>query len=471
MTTQGEHRTRRSTQGRLRNVGSVMASWPFTTLFSIALIAAFSPSKALGAASGGLVVLAALLALAAVHRILDPTTHALGVLLHLVTHAHFALAAIIPDAPPSRQDIKQLVRFATGMLLIQAPLGMLQAVVARSRSGTFDSANGDSVNGTIDVLVAFGSSAPHGSNVMFAIALLSLIIIVLGFGETRTQRTVAALSLMTFILASVVHLQLFLFLASIGLLGCIGLLSVARAIRGRPFNMVGGTAVPLLLASTFAIAAILLPQNYGTFRNYVLPEVDNLTAPAPAPAPAPGGESPSDRFGNHKLKVALITLWDLPTSHRYQPVIGVGAGQFNSRAGLIASGTYLEGLTIPEGMRGVSSASETHFMPLWLGGRPRWVGSAWFPFFSVQSLYAELGLLGLAGVGLAAFAVGRRVIRALPSAPLSASSVGVLLLFIFGIGMFENYWEWTQAIIVPFTFLWVMVGSPKALTDSRIVSA
>jgi hypothetical protein len=457
-------------------------------VFAVALIAGFSPSKALGATSGLLAVLAVLFVFprqrignisrvlsililyglfGALHLLLENSTHVFGILLFLVTHAHFVLFALRPGRQPSRRDLKLLFQIAFWMLVIQAPLGLSQAAIARARTGSFDYASGDAVNGTLDPLVALVGASPRGSNVAYGILVVTLVSVIFGLGERYRDWILGTMGLFAFILGSIVHLNLFLFLSSLTVIGIAAVArffprssTASRDLRNR-------IAVPAAFAAAFVVAIAILPHNYGTFRTYVGPEVETVLLLAQEPGVRGlgpqseegvdlGPTAPSARFENHKLRIVVITFRQVPETHPWAPIIGVGPGQFNSRAGLIASGLYLEGFEVPDAHRRVSRASAEHFMPLWLGGLPPLVGSSWFPFFSVLATYAELGVVGLLVAAAAFVLIVRRIARINSYRPRLLSATMVLLLFLVSIGTYENYWEWSQAITVGVVFIWTI---------------
>ena len=85
------------------------------------------------------------------------------------------------------------------------------------------------------------------------------------------------------------------------------------------------------------------------------------------------------------------------------------------------------------------------------------MGSAWFPYFSFQSLYAELVILGLVIASYVITRALRKLVKSYRPGNGAPAFIG-LAWFLFGIGFYENYWEWTQAIVLPLFFLWLAVN-------------
>jgi hypothetical protein len=91
------------------------------------------------------------------------------------------------------------------------------------------------------------------------------------------------------------------------------------------------------------------------------------------------------------------TLFELPKDRMFSPIVGVGFGSYSSRAALITSGEYLsyQPSFIP-----ITPSEETrkYIIPLWnreITKIKYMDGVANQPFSTIQSIYAELGIIGL----------------------------------------------------------------------------
>jgi hypothetical protein len=450
-------------------------------------VVTFSPLKVLGAGGGILLVASGFLlsdfvrstfrililfatyaALSLLHHLFEPSSTVLGTALFVVSYSQFALLLLRPTVILTDRDRRGMINLLTVASWTQGSLGILQAVTGRLVTGTFDGSNGDVVSGTIGLY----TSEPRGSNVFFAIAILSTSLLILALAPHLKGLVRALPGFVAFVVASVLHLQL---VAAVAALVAIILM---LALRFSPSKKV--TRMDLLAPGTMvlvmAIGTVVTPSNYGNYDNYVVSEVESLLVNDAGDAvpeqtvpeqtvpeqtvpeqTVPEQTTPSDRFRNHKLKMAVRTLLELPEISPYQPLLGVGAGQFNSRAALIATGSYLEGLSMPTSWSGISQSSQELFFPLYDSGIPSWAGSAWFPYFSIQSLYAELGILGVALAGTAIARASRKLLRIHQPGNGVPALIG-LAWFLFGIGFYENYWEWTQGIVLPLFLLWVAVN-------------
>lgn len=455
-------------------------AYPYSCVIGLILLTTFMPMKALGAASGIIVVLVGLflsqfgqallrilvalgsfLAVTLIHYLLEPSSIFLGTVLFVVTYSQFALFLLRPTTNLCDGDRTRMIGLLTLACWLQGVLGILQAIASRLSTGTFDLGSGDAVTGTIGLY----TSETRGSNVFFSIAILSTALITLSLVPNFKGLVRSLPALVAFVFASVLHLQLVTAIAAA--VTTIVMFSL-RFLRRRGFARVDFLA-PAVMAVTVPLGVLITPLNYGSYQGYVLPEVANLTEGAStqsSPVEISQGESiaveaavettPSARFNNYKLKIAVRTLLELPEIAPHQPVLGVGAGQFNSRAALIATGKYLDGLAIPEAWSGVSQSSQELFVPLFEAGIPQSTGSAWFPYFSVQSLYAELGILGIALVVTAITQALRRLVGSHRAGSGVPALIG-LTWFLVGIGFYQNYWEWTQAIVLPVFVLWMAV--------------
>jgi hypothetical protein len=159
---------------------------------------------------------------------------------------------------------------------------------------------------------------------------------------------------------------------------------------------------------------------------------------------------------------------ELPDDAPQQPFVGLGLGQFSSRASLIASGLYLGGPDSPRPVPLLSPqatrlASSYCFSLLVAYKESELViGSTEQPFFSWLSIYTELGAIGLVGVlGVISLAI-RRVQRRVRERPeLYARGVSFVTAtgFFTLIGLQDNYWEAPQAMLLGLLLLQVLYAT------------
>jgi hypothetical protein len=147
-------------------------------------------------------------------------------------------------------------------------------------------------------------------------------------------------------------------------------------------------------------------------------------------------------------------VFTLPSEDHWMPVLGLGPGQFCSRAALISSGYYLGTPKTPTDIGYIHRVAipefEVHVLPLFRAAASvSYYGSTQKPFFSWLSIYTEFG--GIVVIGLA-WMIGsslRRIRHASRQVddryPYFAVATGFIFLCL--IGFHENYLEVPQAIL------------------------
>jgi hypothetical protein len=155
-------------------------------------------------------------------------------------------------------------------------------------------------------------------------------------------------------------------------------------------------------------------------------------------------------------------LTELPGEQPLQPFVGLGPGQFSSRASLIATGLYLGGpdhpQTVPLLSPQATRIAEEYCVSLLVqfADKKDVIGSSEQPFFSVLSVYTELGAMGLIAVTLVILEWLRRIrrrVRIDPGLRFQAAVLVAGLLFMVLLGLQDNYWETPQAMLVGFLLL------------------
>jgi hypothetical protein len=162
------------------------------------------------------------------------------------------------------------------------------------------------------------------------------------------------------------------------------------------------------------------------------------------------------RQENPKTILLMRLLQEIPMEYPLLPFVGLGPGQFSSRASLIASGYYLGGLQNPQPppflQPVLSPALNRYVLDLWFGLRnwPGSAGSTLRPFSSWLSVYSEFGLIGCIGIVLLFFGILIHVKYQVRNnaEKIIAFSIGSGVGLLFLLGIQENYWEVPQAILV-----------------------
>jgi hypothetical protein len=170
-----------------------------------------------------------------------------------------------------------------------------------------------------------------------------------------------------------------------------------------------------------------------------------------------------------RSQVVYRVMTDMPAEYPWMPLIGIGSGQFSSRAGLIGSGMYFGGpahpLPLPLIEGAMSKPFRDYVLPLWLrmAFQPQVNDSSaiYKPFLSWLSVYVEWGAIGvmlLLGMIIRLLWQLKRYtqIRALR---LQAFAIAAGILFIFLSGATENYWEVSQALLVGLMLLKVQYAN------------
>lgn len=335
-------------------------------------------------------------------------------------------AAAFLIAVPSRQIAdgrlyERMLRILPYVLVIQGALGITQAVYGAARTGSLDSSNGDFVEGTIHPALW---SEQSFSNAIFA-ANIGFLLLAMIPAVMRWRRDALALSigLVVFVLASVVHVLLFWAVAA----------AAAIALYRPPLPRGTLRAAALAVALGLPLLAYrILEKNFA-----LIPVGIELFAETP------------------KATLARLVVTEIPQSAPESRVIGLGPGQFASRASLIGTGMFFgrpdNPTPVPLLPTGMSQLFREHAYPLWMESVSNpFYGSTQQPFSSWLSVYAELGPVVLGALLLSAVVLLMRARRAARSASrrLLAASYGSGIVLLVLLGFQENYWEVPQAILI-----------------------
>lgn len=350
-----------------------------------------------------------------------------GGLLAAITYGTFLLLTVIPaKCLGDKALLEKMTELTRKVLLVEAIVGILQGLVAAYESGSFDVANGDVVEGTIHL--SFSPDDAFG-NPMFAANLCFMLLALLPrfVAKKRPVYIPVALGIVAFVLASVMHMIVFLALSLIFAV-CMFRPPIPVAI-GKP-RLIGMA----LVAPVLTLA--LLSGNLGTLPYFATGFL--------------AGELP-------KGEMVRRAFFDMPAENPTMPIIGLGAGQFSSRASLITTGLYFGGIENPRDMpflqAQLSNSVEDYLYDMWVASSEVGAfggGSSVRPFFSWLSVYTEFGafvFLGLCAYGLV-------LLNRLRKSAISgeqkwlAVSAGSGIVFCFLIGFQENYWEVPQAILI-----------------------
>ena len=332
--------------------------------------------------------------------------------------------------------LRALSYLILSFLLVQTVYGIWQAGVSFITYGYFDLSVGDYVRGTIEP----GSGATvSGSNQMFAILLTSLLLFAIATQPPHLSNgrlAIYALALVTWLTASVFHTFLFLGVAIVISFVILRRLHYWRLSRPSWVRTLQTTIFLGGLCTAAAFITIFLPRNLSHLP-YLLQESLNW------------------QDGSHKAKATYNTLYNVPQENPWQPLIGLGLGQYASRAALIRTGEYLRGANLSLPVH-VNPLTEKYILSLWRTFFQKYPngGSTYFPYYSWLSLYGELGIVGLGFVGcwIVHWLFSWRRVQ-MPQFPQFPQMMIVLALYMAFLGFQDNYWEFVQAVTPAFLFM------------------
>lgn len=149
-------------------------------------------------------------------------------------------------------------------------------------------------------------------------------------------------------------------------------------------------------------------------------------------------------------KIAVQKALEWQAEEPSATVFGLGLGQYLSRASLIAGNALDPNRKLPDLISGQSTFLVDFEIPL-KGMLERGEGSAMSkPYFSLLNLYAEFGLMGT--IALALFIVYVIAKGFLNNNSFTTFHIATIV-FLLLCSIIENYFEFTQALIVPFLLI------------------
>lgn len=352
-------------------------------------------------------------------------------LLSVITYSSLFLVIVIPSRylASSRLYFK-IAKILLMVIAIQSVIGAIQITYGFSQRGSFDVNTGDHIEGTIDLAL---SQKPGLETPMFAINMAFSLIALVPY--ILVQKNVWSILIFLFgtvilVFSSVVHVLL-LFLIAMAL----------SILIYQPINLRSSRAwiTAVFFAIVFLVIVLLMYKFIPSNLSKVSIQYQRVI-----------------RQENPKTVLLMRLLQEVPNEYPLLPFVGLGPGQFSSRASLIASGYYLGGLQNPQPppllQTALSPALDRYVLELWFGLRnwPGSAGSTLRPFSSWLSVYSEFGLMGSIGIvflfiGILIYLKYQVRNKAEKIIAFSIGS-GVVLLFLLGIQ--ENYWEVPQAILV-----------------------
>ncbi len=354
-----------------------------------------------------------------------------NMILAFFTSSWLISVLVLPiDKENSSELYAKYLKIGIPIFILQVIIGFIQAITGFLSGGSFDLSNGDRVEGTIHIAL---NSSGSFSNVIFEYNVIGLILIILPYAFEKKRKLIPFIffAAIVVLMASVVHLILFIALA-------VGLSFIIH----RPKFDLGGKvwkwAARVSVISLPLIAVSLLATN--------LSNISSLS-------------SKLVEFENPKSKVYKNLFTEMPSEFYLMPFIGLGPGQFSSRASLIGSEYYFGGIQNPIDLpvieQEISAATNKYIMPkwIWISELPFSAGSTLHPFSSWITIIGEYGLLFFIIIGIIFFRKIFRIRRNITNyQKLVNFSISAFWIFFFISGFQENYWE------VPQMFLSSLLG-------------
>ncbi len=345
-------------------------------------------------------------------------------LVSIFTYSSFSFVFAIPSHHLSGPELlRSMLRVIQWVVLFEGVLGILQAIYGFTQNKSFDVGNGDFVQGTINLSFTSGLAF---SNPMYAVNITFLLLGLFTFYILERKGFLPFLvGCLALILASVVHVLVFLFTAIL-----LVLIIFRPAILRSTASLV---VIGFLLIVVPTLSFVVLYSNFQSFS-----AIYEGTAQ---------GSSP-------RAQITDRTFSTLPAQFPLMPFVGLGPGQFSSRAALIGTGLYFGGPNDPSPLpfpKGMSRALETDLLDLWLiASANKYYGSTQQPFYSWLSVYTELGAPVFIMISIFTLRIVLNVrskVQTYQQEVMAiAFSIGVIFLFLLGLQ--ENYWEVPQAIFL-----------------------
>jgi len=363
--------------------------------------------------------------------LLNPDFIFQNALLAVMTYNSFYIPLVIPARYLAGETLYRcMAKILLVITIIEASIGFIQAIYGYTQKGSFDLENGDFVEGTIDLALA---QSPGFETPMFAtnmaFSLLAMMPMILVY-KKKSWTIPILFGAAVLVLASVVHVLIYLFAAIVVALIIFRPITLKHRRVGLSLLIFG-----LLIAFLIGLTSVLLPTNL----NRVTLQFERAI-----------------QLGNPKVILLQRLFTVAPQEYPWLPTMGIGPGQFSSRASLIGSGYYYGGIenpiTLPLLKPAVSKSLDLYVLDLWMRilNWPGTAGSTMKPWASWLSIFSEAGAAGVIAV-IFVFTgtlwIARKSAKSWSKRVIGFSfGAGVILLFL--LGMQENYWETTQAILI-----------------------
>ena len=333
-----------------------------------------------------------------------------GLLLALLTYLPlFIFFGARCDRRIGEATFKRLTSLTAWFVILQSAIGAVQFALSR---------NGDAVSGSFGLLDFYLNSISI-SQVYFTFTLFGMILFLLIDPRRALVKTAIAAGLFACAVAQSGHQTVF-FVFALAMVVAIQLNRVKTVLQA----LVLGLGVMLLVFQFY-------PETWTLTRQWWQKVAEN------------------PRSGKRLVVADSVQFLARPKN----AILGLGMGQYTSRASLITSNEYLN-RKLPDVITGKSDYYEEAIAPALVEFAESGEGSAISkPYFSALSVLTEFGLIGAAACGIAFLVHLKRNLAWLRSTAPTLARLGMvsavgLLFFLLCCGI-ENYIEFPQAIFLP----------------------
>ncbi len=368
-----------------------------------------------------------------------------------LTYGSFICLILLPGNIVSEEySYPKYARILRKIILLQGGVGIVQYVIVAG-TGLFHVLPGDAVQGTIG-LFAFILESEGFGNQMFCINMVFFLLFYMPHVLThREGYWVVAVGFLSIILAGVMHVF-------VSLMGAFFVTFLIFQGNIFSFKIIGSSV--LIIGLTLSVQ-LFYPGIFKTTTMYLGLYQDQ--------------KSP-------KFEAINNVVYRLAEENPVVALVGLGPGQYSSRAGLMSSGEYFGSKTalLPNQ---TSESFERYFRSSWrvYGAKSDSYGNSTMhrPFFSLLSILAEFGRLGMGLYLLGSTYLLFRLRRFYTSPGETGTTgrylslaVGVTSLFLVFVSFFENYLETTQALlpglmIAKFAYRYLMHSGKQANRTKR----
>jgi hypothetical protein len=158
----------------------------------------------------------------------------------------------------------------------------------------------------------------------------------------------------------------------------------------------------------------------------------------------------SNKTNFPKSVITIKAISQIPKDNPLMIVAGLGPGQFSSRASLILSGVYIGGKDYQQRKQldnKTNPMMKKYLLPIIVNSKSSLRGSTSKPYYSLLSLFTEMGLLGIVGLVFVVIRVINKIrIKNIFIQNRIKYLFTVQISFLLLLAMQENYLEFTQAI-------------------------